>query len=44
MYKIAEQEITPEVISVTNSCDYNENSKLAKIVFRQMPAPWDLPQ
>ena len=32
------------MLSVSNSCDYNESSKNRKIVFRQMPAPRDLPQ
>ena len=32
------------MLSVANSCDYNENSKkMSKIVYRQMPAPRDLP-
>ena len=32
--------LNPKVLSVANSCDYNE---MAKIVYRQMPAPRDLP-
>ena len=30
MYKISEQQINPEVLSVANTCHYNENSKNAK--------------
>ena len=32
------------MLSVANSCHYNENSKNSKIVYRQMPAPRELPQ
>ena len=32
------------MLSVANSCHYNENSKNANIVYRQMPAPPELPQ
>ena len=35
-YKLSEQQINPKVLSVTNSCHYNENSKMAKIVCRQI--------
>ena len=30
MYKISEQQVTPKVLSVTNSCHYNENFKNGK--------------
>ena len=43
-YKISEQQVNPKVLSVANSCHYNENSKMANIVYRQMPTPWELPQ
>ena len=33
-----------KVLSVANSYHYNENSKMAEIVHRQMPAPRELPQ
>ena len=36
MYKISEQQVNPKVLSVVNSCHYNE---MANIVYRQMPAP-----
>ena len=38
-YKLSEQQINPKVLSVSNSCDYNGNSKNGKIVYGQMPAP-----
>ena len=40
-YKLSEQQINPKVLSVANSCHYNEN---CKIVHRQMSAPRELPQ
>ena len=30
MYKLSEQQINPKVLSVANSCHYNENSKNGK--------------
>ena len=40
MYKISEQQVNPEVLSVAKSCHYNENfKKWQKILYRQMPAP-----
>ena len=30
MYKLSEQQINPKVLSVTNPCHYNENSKNGK--------------
>ena len=32
------------MLSVASSCHYNGNSKMAKIVYRQMPAPRELSQ
>ena len=32
------------MLSVANSCHYNENFKMANIVYRQIPAPRELPQ
>ena len=43
MYKISEQQINPKVLSVANSCLIMKILKKAKIVYRQMPAPWELP-
>ena len=40
--RIKFQILNPKVLSVANSCDYNEIPKMAKIVYRQMPAPRDL--
>ena len=45
MYKISGQQLlNPKVGSVGNSCDNNETSKMAKIVYRQMLGPWNLYQ
>ena len=41
MYKLSEQQINPKVLLVANSC---HQMKMAKIVYRQMPAAWELPQ
>ena len=30
MYKVSEQQVNPKVLSVANSCHYNENSKNGK--------------
>ena len=30
-------------LSVTNSCNYNENLKMAKVVYRQIPASQGVP-
>ena len=43
-HKISEQQINPKVSSVASSCHYNRNSKMAKIGYRQMPAPPELSQ
>ena len=39
-----QQILNPKLLSVANSCDKNENQKMAKIVHRHMPASHDLPQ
>ena len=44
MYKLSEQEINPKVLSVSNSCDNNENSKNGKNCLQTNAHPWDLPQ
>ena len=49
MYKISEQQINPKVLSVANSCHYDENSKNGKTRLyantrqelpQQIPALW----
>ena len=40
MYKISEQQVNPKVLSVAQSCHYNENfNEWQKILYRQMPVP-----
>ena len=39
MYKLSEQQINPKVLSVSNSCDYNENSKNGRKLFTDKCPP-----
>ena len=32
------------VVSRQSACHVNENLKMANLIYRQMPAPWELPQ
>ena len=43
-HKISKQQINPKVLSVASSCHCNGISKMAKIVYRQMATPQELPQ
>ena len=44
MCKISEQQVNPKVLLVSKYCHNNENFlKMADIVYRQMPAPRELP-
>ena len=45
MHKNSEQQLlNPDMVSVANSCNSNDNSKNGKIIYRQMPTPRNLPQ